>query len=78
MAMDKIIRVGERKWRGLTYLPNGQRCETWLPKGLWHAHGECEVVGDFGARSAAVMVRRPLVMPQDGIWYVCPASVAAV
>lgn len=55
--------------RGLTF-PGGQSFETWLPRGLWEVCGKCSLRDRDGDYRDALMLRRPVPMIQDGVWYV--------
>lgn len=44
----------KRKHRGLTYLPHGQSCETWLPTGAYWVEGECTVIDRDGVHQPAL------------------------
>ena len=66
----RVHKIKERQVRALTYLPHGQSCETWLPAGLWQVQGTCSITGRDGSRQAAIILRRPVPLVQDGTWYV--------
>ena len=67
----QVVKVKARTIRAVTFLPHGQRCETWLPAGLWQVVCGCELTGgrDGTELSHAIMVRKPVPLTSDGIWY---------
>lgn len=73
--MPQIAKVQQRKVRGLTYLPNGQKCETWVPKGHYTMEGECTVLTTFPGYDPVHTAAWKITHPQEGTWYIAPRSV---
>jgi hypothetical protein len=80
-----MLKQGERVWvkdgravRAVNFLGNGQRCETWLPVGVWTVEGECllTVGGGSNEMAPAVMLSRPDRgdLAKRETWYVSPAA----
>lgn len=63
----RVSRQDSRMFRAVTFLPHGQRCELWLPAGLYEFTGECNLTDGNGGMSKA----EQLVACGDGSrWYV--------
>lgn len=74
--MAQIAKVQQRKVRGLTYLPHGQRCETWVPKGHYTFEGECTVLtSSFPGLEPVHIPAWKISHPKEGTWYIAPRSV---
>lgn len=69
--MSEVVKVKARTVRAVTFLPHGQRCETWLPAGMWQVVGGCDLTSDRDATEyvPSLMVRKPIPMVSDGMWY---------
>ena len=75
------FKVRATQVRALTYGPTGQRCECWLPAGVWQCDGECNVMAsrDDSTMVPALVVFRPGPPKRDGndgAWYVGMESLA--
>lgn len=69
--------VRSRTIRGITYMPHGQRVETWLPAGEWQCDGECNLQA---SRDSTDMVPAVIVYRADkfdGVWYIAPDLITA-
>jgi hypothetical protein len=68
-----------REVRGVTFAPNGQRCETWLPAGLWEVVGDCLLTSgrDAAEMAPAVKLQR-IATGKPETWYTGPASLESV
>ena len=82
--LDVLARRGERivvkanTVRAITYGPSGQRCEQWLPAGLYQVDGQCSLAPARMANTEwipALILFRALPQKPDGVWYVHPSAV---
>jgi hypothetical protein len=73
----KQFSAKAREVRAVTYAPNGQRCETWLPAGRWQCEGECSIARDRDSVELvpALILFRPVPLKHEGVWYVAPSVV---
>lgn len=67
-----------RQYRAVTFGLNGQRVETWLPKGRWDIEGQCNLPIGRGSpeKARAIKLTRELNDRTRQTWYVGPAQLA--
>ena len=74
MIQGQRFRVEDgRSIRGVTFLQNGQRYESWLPVGLWEVDGPCNLTTGRGDNAMQPALKIHACGAGNwGTWYVNP------
>jgi hypothetical protein len=72
----KLVKVDRGQVRGVTYLSNGTRFESFLPHGVWGVVGDCYLATPGVHPSNRTHAK--LYAPSQGFWYVAADAAAAL
>jgi len=69
-ASDETIEIPDSALRGVSFLPSGQRMESWVPGGTYTIGDEAEISVGRGSDEKAPAIALHDVNRSDATWYV--------
>lgn len=71
--MQVFFNDHSRQIRAVTFYSDGQRCETWLPRGTYTVGGRCNLSeGRGSSEMRPAVILKGQEKKNHGTWYVAP------